>query len=71
MDRQAAQVAAVIRVRNVFHMLAYAFSALREQGYRSVATEDFDNAAELCAAILERGAANWCAPTTSSVSTRR
>ena len=55
MDRQAAQVAAVIRVRNLFHMLAYAFSALTEQGYRSVATEDFDNAAELCAAILERG----------------
>ena len=55
MERQAAQVAAVIRVRNVFHMLAYAFSALREQGYRAVATEDFDNAAELCAAILERG----------------
>ena len=55
MERQAAQVAAVIRVRNVFHMLAYAFSALTEQGYRAVATEDFDNAAELCAAILERG----------------
>jgi len=45
----------VIRVRNLFHMLAYAFSALTEQGYRAVATEDFDNAAELCAAILERG----------------
>ena len=45
----------MIRVRNVFHMLAYAFSALTEQGYRAVATEDFDNAVELCAAILERG----------------
>ena len=45
----------MIRVRNIFHMLAYAFSALTEQGYRAVATEDFDNAAELCAAILERG----------------
>ena len=45
----------MIRVRNLFHMLAYAFSALTEQGYRSVATEDFDNAAELCAAVLERG----------------
>jgi len=54
-ERQAAQVVAVIRVRNIFHMLAYAFSALTEQGYRAVATEDFDNAAELCAAILERG----------------
>ena len=55
MERQAAQVATVIRVRNLFHMLAYAFSALTEQGYRAVATEDFDNAAELCAAILEQG----------------
>jgi len=45
----------VIRVRNLFHMLAYAFSALTEQGYRAVAMEDFDNAVELCAAILERG----------------
>lgn len=45
----------MIRVRNLYHMLAYAFSALSEQGYRAVATEDFDNAAELCAAILERG----------------
>ena len=45
----------MIRVRNLYHMLAYAFSALTEQGYRAVATEDFDNAAELCAAILERG----------------
>ena len=45
----------MIRVRNVFHMLAYAFSALTEQGYRAVATEDLENAAELCAAILERG----------------
>ena len=45
----------MIRVRNLYHMLAYAFSALREQGYRSVAAEDFDSAAELCAAILERG----------------
>ena len=45
----------MIRVRNLFHMLAYAFSALTEQGYRAVAMEDFDNAVELCAAILERG----------------
>lgn len=45
----------MIRVRNLYHMLAYAFSVLTEQGYRAVATEDFDGAAELCAAILERG----------------
>ena len=36
-------------------MLAYAFQVLNEQGYRNIATEDFDNTAELCAAILARG----------------
>lgn len=36
-------------------MLAYAFQILNEQGYRNIATEDFDNTAELCAAILIRG----------------
>lgn len=36
-------------------MLAYAFSILREQGYRHMATEDFENTADLCAAILARG----------------
>ena len=36
-------------------MLAYAFQVLNEQGYRSIATEDFDNTAELCSAILVRG----------------
>lgn len=45
----------MIRIRNLYHMLAYAFSVLTERGYRTMATEDFDNAAELCAAILERG----------------
>ena len=36
-------------------MLAYAFSVLNKSEYRALATEDFDNAAELCAAILKRG----------------
>lgn len=36
-------------------MLSYAFSVLKEQGYRSIAAEDFENTAELCAAILVRG----------------
>ena len=36
-------------------MLAYAFQVLNEQGYKDVATEDFENTAELCAAILTRG----------------
>ena len=45
----------MIRVQNIYHMLAYAFTVLREQGYRDLASEDFDNAAELLAAILARG----------------
>lgn len=45
----------MIPVANIYHMLAYAFSALSEAGYRDMAAEQFDNAAELCAAILERG----------------
>ena len=36
-------------------MLAYAFQVLNEQGYKSVATEHFENVAELCAAILTKG----------------
>ena len=45
----------MIRIQNIYHMLAYAFQVLREQGYRDVATEEFSNTAELCAAILSRG----------------
>ena len=36
-------------------MLSYAFQVLNEQGYKQVATEQFDNAAELCTAILIKG----------------
>ena len=45
----------MIPVQNIYHMLAYAFQILREQGYKSIATEQFDNVAELCAAILAKG----------------
>lgn len=45
----------MIPIRNVYYMLAYAFQVLNEQGYKDVATEEFDNVAELCAAILARG----------------
>ena len=36
-------------------MLSYAFQVLREQGYKNIETEQFDNVAELCAAILSKG----------------
>lgn len=45
----------MIRIQNIYYMLAYAFQVLNEQGYRNIATEDFENTAELCAAILTRG----------------
>ena len=45
----------MIRIQNIYYMLAYAFQVLNEQGYRNIATKDFDNTAELCAAILVRG----------------
>lgn len=36
-------------------MLSYAFQVLNEKGYKNIATEQFDNVAELCAAILDKG----------------
>ena len=45
----------MIPIQNVYHMLAYAFQVLREQGYKSIATEQFHNVAEMCAAILAKG----------------
>lgn len=45
----------MIRVQNAYYMLAYAFQVLHEQGYKNVATEEFDNVAELLSAILCRG----------------
>lgn len=45
----------MIPVRNVYYMLSYAFKVLKEQGYKSIETEQFHNVAELCAAILVKG----------------
>ena len=45
----------MIRIQNIYYMLAYAFQVLNEQGYKNIATADFENTAELCAAILARG----------------
>lgn len=45
----------MIRIQNIYYMLAYAFQVLNEQGYKSIATEEFENTAELFAAILARG----------------
>ena len=48
----------MIRIQNIYHMLAYAFRVLQGQGYRDVATEEFANTADLMAEILARGIAS-------------
>ena len=45
----------MIPVRNIYYMLSYAFQILNENGYSDIATENFNNAAELFAAILSKG----------------
>ena len=47
----------MIPVQNIYYMLSYAFQVLNESGYKEIATEPFDNVAELCAAILTKGIA--------------
>ena len=55
MERELEVCNKVILVKNIYYMLAYAFSVLNEQGYRNMGAEDFGNTAELFAAILARG----------------
>ena len=45
----------MIRIQNIYYMLAYAFRVLNEQGYKSIATEQFENTGDLFAEILIRG----------------
>ena len=42
----------MIRIQNIYHMLAYAFQILKNQGYASCSTEKFANTADLLSAIL-------------------
>ena len=45
----------MIPIQNIYYMLSYAFQVLNEQGYKNIATEQFENTAELMAAILAKG----------------
>ncbi len=44
-----------ILIRNIFHMLAYAYKGLRHKSYERIAIESFDHIEDLMAAILLRG----------------
>ena len=45
----------MIPVRNIYYMLSYAFQVLSENGYSNISTEEFENTADLFAAILSKG----------------
>lgn len=45
----------MIRIKNIYYMLSYAFQILNEREYKSISTEEFENSADLCAAILIKG----------------
>ena len=45
----------MIPIQNIYYMLSYAFQTLQTQNYNSLATEEFHNTSELCAAILDKG----------------
>lgn len=44
-----------IPVKNIYYMLSYAFQELKNDTYKNVGTESFDNVVDMCAAILIKG----------------
>ncbi len=44
-----------IYIKNIYYMLSYAFQILKQSNYDEVASEKFDNAQDLFAAILSKG----------------
>lgn len=46
-----------IFIKNIYYMLSYAFTTLRQSNYEDVATEEFENIHDLFAAILAKGIA--------------
>lgn len=48
----------MIKIQNIYYMLAYAFQVLNEDRYANIAAEKFDHTGDLFAAILAKGIAN-------------
>lgn len=48
----------MIKIQNIYYMLAYAFQVLKEKGYSNLLSEDFESAQNLLIAILEKGVSN-------------
>ncbi|QUW23049.1 5-methylcytosine-specific restriction endonuclease system specificity protein McrC [Sporosarcina sp. Marseille-Q4063] len=45
----------MIKIKNIYHMLTYAFRVLNKANYNKIAVEEFDHTADLLAAILIKG----------------
>jgi 5-methylcytosine-specific restriction enzyme subunit McrC len=48
----------MVKIINIYYMLAYAYRVLNEDSYAKVATEKFEHVADLLAAILGKGISN-------------
>ena len=46
-----------IFIKNIYYMLSYAFQILKQSNYEKIASEEFENAQDLFAAILSKGVA--------------
>ena len=44
-----------IQIRNIYHMLSYAFQELRKNNYENITKEDFEHILDIFAEILYRG----------------
>lgn len=47
----------MIPIKNIYHMLSYAYRVLQTEAYESCGTEEFENTADLLSAILAKGVA--------------
>src|SRR4051812_45828743 len=45
----------MIKIKNIYYMLAYAYQSLNEASLKNIQTEEFENLHDLLAAILIRG----------------
>ena len=48
----------MIRIQNIYYMLAYAFQVLNNSGYANMDFEDFENVQDLLSTILSKGVSN-------------
>lgn len=45
----------MIKIKNFYYMLSYAFTVLNQKGYRQISKENFNHIGDLYASILIKG----------------